>query len=113
MSVLEGDTVVTLWASRLVVIKVLISLQTPKRTFYGVITVNPDEFLHDWPDSSQLLWVYNNEHLINVWQEATPPRVSEGESNCAIDNIFGHYENDNGVVCYAVKWFGYHCPTWE
>lgn len=114
MSVHAGDIINAPWSSRATVLKVLFVVQNADQDFYGVLYSNPDPLKWDWPSSTGILWVYHDGLQIRTWQEAgQKPSLTDYSSDFEIKQIFGHYENAEGQVHYAVKWVDYACPTWE
>ncbi|KAK2038267.1 hypothetical protein LY76DRAFT_515722 [Colletotrichum caudatum] len=114
LSVTEGTSVKGDWSSHIVVRRVVCTMQSGKRMFFGVLAQNQEPQLWNWPDSDMLLWVFDDGQRVKVWQEgAQRPHIVEGQCGYVLDSVVGHYEATNGAVYYGVKWAGYECPTWE
>ena len=109
-----GSFIKTDWSSQLVIIEVLYTVENLVRTFHGVRFKNLEKKTEDWPQDEGLLWVYNEGHIVRIWQECRQrPRFIEGEPDCEIREIVGHYYTQTGLVYYAILWMEYECPTWE
>ncbi|EHA53464.1 hypothetical protein MGG_15491 [Pyricularia oryzae 70-15] len=114
MLVYAGDIINAPWSSRPTILEVLFLVQTADLDFYGVLYSNPDPLKWDWPSPTGIAWVYHDGLQIRTWQEAgQKPSFTDYSSDFEIEQIFGHYENAQGHVSYAVKWVDYTCPTWE
>ncbi|KAL0933522.1 uncharacterized protein CTRU02_212485 [Colletotrichum truncatum] len=114
MRVQKESAIRAAWSSRLDVVEVICTFERDGRVFYGVISEIPQILVWDWPDDRQLLWVFDDGDGIRVWQECFErPRPSNPAWASRLQSIVGCCESDGGNVCYAVKWDGYACPTWE
>ncbi|KAF4878849.1 hypothetical protein CGCFRS4_v016107 [Colletotrichum fructicola] len=114
MTVQRNTVVHTAWSSCLEVVEVVCTTASGGHVFYGVITEIRDPLAWDWLDDRQLLWVFEDEDCVKVWQECLErPRPSTTAWMSRLQCIVGCYETDDGSVLYAVKWDGYTCPTWE
>ncbi|KAK3933477.1 hypothetical protein QBC46DRAFT_368726 [Diplogelasinospora grovesii] len=109
-----GCPVRTGWSSHVVVVQVLYTLWKPELIFHGVRVENLDGDFRNWPYTEGLLWVLEDGQELRIWQECRQrPRIIDGEADCEIEEIVGHYQAQSGPVYYAIKWVGYECPTWE
>ncbi|OHE90279.1 hypothetical protein CORC01_14424 [Colletotrichum orchidophilum] len=114
MVVRRGSTVHAAWSSCLEVVAVICTATSGAYMFYGVVVGIRDPLEWDWRDACQLLWVFEDEDCIKVWQECVErPRPSNAAWVSRLQCIVGCYETDDGTNLYAVKWDGYACPTWE
>ncbi|OHE90472.1 hypothetical protein CORC01_14238 [Colletotrichum orchidophilum] len=114
LSVTGGTLVKGDWSPCITVRRVICTLQSGDRVFFGVLAENQESQLWSWPESDLLLWVFDDGQCVRVWQEcAQRPHIVEGQSSHVLESIAGHHEATNGTVLYGVKWAGYECPTWE
>jgi hypothetical protein len=108
-SLLKGFPVQTPWSTSITVFRALTKFKTATEEFYGVLVEDTDN-----QNDCKLLWILERPNGFSTWQESRHrPLIREGESEDEIDNVFGHYEDLEGQVYYAVKWKDYECPTWE
>ena len=108
----KGVLIQTPWSSNVVLQEIIYEVHTYINTFYGVRAETRDS--NGWPlKSDHLLWVYDKEQELHLWQEAIQqPRSVDVDLDDAV-KVIGHYESDTGEVFYALKWSNYSCPTWE
>lgn len=106
----KGAPVLTPWSQHVTILDILLSMTNSEGIFYGVIAQTCDEF--GWTLHTSLLWIYSSQGQFRLWQDfVQAPRGIDEDS--VVEKIIGHYEAYLGEVYYAVKWFGYACPTWE
>jgi hypothetical protein len=61
-----------------------------------------DQKTRDWLDDEGLLWVYKEGHNVRIRQECRQqPQFIEGEPECEIRNIIGHYCTQTGLVYFS------------
>ncbi|KAH9231811.1 hypothetical protein K456DRAFT_38010 [Colletotrichum gloeosporioides 23] len=114
MGVRRGSIVQAAWSSCLEVTEIICTVTGGGRDFYGVAVEIREPLVWDWLDTRQLLWVFEDEDCVKVWQESVErPRPSHAAWMSRLQCIVGCCETDDGTSLYAVEWDGYACPTWE
>lgn len=104
----KSTTIRIPWSSNARLKNILYIFKHSQKTFYGVEV----EYFED--RRNEMLWLVKEEGCLQAWQEFRQgPWITNGECQFEMNKIIGHYEAESGDIQYAVKWYGYCCPTWE
>ncbi|KXJ84642.1 hypothetical protein Micbo1qcDRAFT_107191, partial [Microdochium bolleyi] len=100
----------TAWPTNAIITKVLCSVRIQNQTFHGLEV----RTLNEAAGFVGLVWAFEDNYVLYDWTgESRRITVSMRNGSHKIEYVCAHYENPNGLVYYAVKWFDCPCPTWE
>lgn len=108
-----GSLVRTPWSSQVVVKETLLSVEIRDQTFHGVRTETHDCLGLDWPNTTALLWVFDDGEGLRLWEQPRQrPLYNKNEDLPVIQSILCFYET-GGRAYLGIKWEEYDSPTWE